>query len=108
MGRKWGPCAEPGCPTLTGETRCPEHKSPPWSGSTRRARLPADWPKRVAFVLQRDGNVCYRCGAFGNRVDHVVPGDDHAYDNLACICLDCDKHKSAIEGGRNSWRYRNV
>jgi 5-methylcytosine-specific restriction enzyme A len=107
MRRKWGPCAEPGCPTLTGDTRCAEHRPEPWAGSTRRGRLPANWPHLVAFVLERDDHTCYLCARYGDRVDHVVAGDDHDPSNLACICLDCDKHKSAVEGGRASWRYRN-
>lgn len=106
MGRKWGPCAEPGCPTLTDRTRCPEHQPAPWAGSTRRSRLPPDWQRRVAYVLERDDHTCYRCRRFANRVDHVVAGDDHSYSNLAAICLDCDKRKSGAEGGRASWRYR--
>jgi 5-methylcytosine-specific restriction enzyme A len=106
MGRKWGPCATPRCPVLTDQTHCPAHRPVPWKTSTRKARLPPDWHKIRAFVLARDRHICYLCGEYANRVDHVIAGDNHAFDNLAAICLDCDKRKSGQEGGRNSWRYR--
>ena len=106
LGHKWGPCAAPRCPVLTDETYCARHRPLPWAGSTRRGRLPPDWPRRVAFVLHRDRNRCYRCGRYAKRVDHIVAGDDHSYANLAAICLDCDKRKSSAEGGAASWRYR--
>ena len=106
MGRKWGPCATSRCPVLTDQTHCPTHRPDPWTGSTRRARLPAGWHRVVAFVLERDAHTCYRCGAYAGRVDHIVAGDNHHPSNLAAICADCDKRKSGAEGGRNSWRYR--
>lgn len=106
MGRrKWGPCATPRCPTLTDQTHCEVHRPAPWTGSTRRARLPADWLAITRFVLARDRNICYLCGGHANRVDHVVAGDNHDPSNLAAICLACDRHKSAVEGGRASRRY---
>jgi 5-methylcytosine-specific restriction enzyme A len=107
VGRKWGPCAAVGCPVLTGTTYCEAHRPAPWAGSTRRSRLPADWPKIVAFILERDGRRCYICGRHAGRVDHIVAGDDHSYINLAAICSDCDKRKSGAEGGRASWRFRS-
>ncbi len=105
MSRKWGPCAFPRCPTLTDQTYCPVHRPVPWAGSTRRKRLPPNWAALVALVLARDRNICHVCGEYGWRVDHIVPGDNHDPSNLAPICLDCDKHKSAVEGGRSQRRY---
>jgi 5-methylcytosine-specific restriction endonuclease McrA len=64
-----------------------------------------DPPVAPAGQLARDRNICYLCGEFANRVDHVVPGDNHDLSNLAAICLACDRHKSAVEGGRASRRY---
>lgn len=104
-GTKWGPCATPRCPTLTADTYCPEHRRQPWASSTRRSRLPADWHRLRIFILARDRNICYLCGEYANRVDHVVAGDNHDPSNLAAICLRCDKHKSAVEGGTLQRRY---
>jgi 5-methylcytosine-specific restriction enzyme A len=106
LARKWGPCAAPRCPALTDQTHCEMHRPKPWASSNRKARLPGDWHKLRAAVLARDRHTCYLCGAYANRVDHVIAGDNHDPANLAAICLDCDKHKSGQEGGRASWRYR--
>ncbi|TDC02109.1 HNH endonuclease [Micromonospora fluostatini] len=58
----------------------------PFEGSTRRARLPEDWPARREAVFRRDGDTCHVCLLPGaDEVDHVVPGDDHRLENLAPI-----------------------
>jgi len=71
-----------------------------WLGSTRRARLPGDWPARCAAVYARDGRVCHACGLDGaDQVDHVERGDDHSLTNLAPIHDDpCHRAKTAREG----------
>lgn len=104
MGRKWGPCAEPRCPVLVDTTYCPAHQPVAWSGSTRRSRLPSNWPQVRRHVLERDGYTCHLCGRYGNRVDHVIAGDNHDPVNLAPICFDCDMRKSGHEGGSNQRR----
>lgn len=77
-----------------------------WNGSTRRARLPKDWPRIRARVLRRDRHSCTMtfsdgriCGAPANQVDHVEPGDDHGMANLRALCEWCHTHKSSSEGG---------
>lgn len=75
-----------------------------WEGSTRRSRLPADWPKRRNQVLKRDGRICHVCrGPGADGVDHLTPGDDHGLDNLAAIHHNvwphCHRTKSSSEGG---------
>lgn len=87
-----------------------------WRGSTRRQRLPADWPERCKRILRRDRRRCHVCGGPGaDAVDHVRPGDDHSDGNLAAIHQDvapyCHRAKSAAEGvraraARRSSRYR--
>jgi len=106
LGRKWGPCAAVRCPTLTSDTYCEAHKPVPYATSTRRSRLPVDWPRLRQFVLRRDHFTCHLCGSYGNRVDHIVAGDNHHPDNLAPICLVCDRRKSGHEGGIAQGRYR--
>ena len=76
-----------------------------WSGSSRRKRLPADWPKRRAQVLKRDNGICHVCrGPGADAVDHIIPADDHSLHNLAAIHQDvwpyCHRTKSSSEGGR--------
>lgn len=76
-----------------------------WEGSTRRSRLPADWPKRRNQVLKRDNRICHVCrGPGADGVDHLVPGDDHSLDNLAAIHHNVEPHchrtKSSREGGQ--------
>lgn len=72
----------------------------PWEGSTRRERLPRDWPTRRLRALQRDGWQCQApdqegagmgpqgpvCGLPATCVDHVVRGDDHSPTNLMSLC----------------------
>lgn len=106
MPRKWGPCAEPRCPVLCDTTYCATHAPRPYATSTRRQRLPSNWPTLRKRVLRRDGYICHVCGDYGNRVDHVIAGDNHDPDNLAPICLDCDLRKSGHEGGTTQGRYR--
>lgn len=64
-----------------------------WETSDRRARLPADWPKLVVKVKERDGGRCTwrlpsgaRCPRPGTDVDHRNPGDDHSLSNLQLLC----------------------
>lgn len=66
----------------------------------RSKPLPKDWERTRAYVLDRDAWVCYRCGGTATEVDHVVPvslggSDDEA--NLAAICSNCHRHKTAVE-----------
>lgn len=60
----------------------------------------SNWKKLRAYVLQRDGHICYVCKEAGNQVDHLVPhyqgGSNHP-SNLAVICLPCHKVKTSKE-----------
>lgn len=76
-----------------------------WEGSTRKARLPADWAARRRRVLARDGWRCVavddtgaRCSLAATDVDHVKRGDDHSEDNLQSLCPWHHGKKSAHEG----------
>lgn len=95
---------------------------PAWAGSTRRARLPADWPAIRAAVRDRAGGRCewprvlaalpdlaawwHRRNPTevtaphpGGQADHVHRGDDHAKANLAWLCAAHHQAKSSWEGG---------
>lgn len=76
-----------------------------WSDSRypRAQRLPADWQKRRARVLRRDGGVCQMCGHEGaTEVDHIRRGDNHDLANLQAVHSECHKVKTARESGQAS------
>lgn len=86
-------------------------KSGGWVGSTRKERLPIDWPELRRLVKARDGGICHLCGQPGaDRVDHVVPGDDHSLANLAEVHdyapPHCHRFKSSDEGHQAQARIR--
>lgn len=68
-----------------------------WDSSTRRSRLPTDWPSLRRMVLTRDGGRCQQCGSLANQVDHVQAGDDHSPDNLQSLCQPCHQAKTQAE-----------
>lgn len=69
-----------------------------WNTSTRRRRLPADWPTIRRRILQRDPT-CTDCHAGpATEVDHVTRGDDHSDGNLTGLCTPCHGKKSSAEG----------
>ena len=81
-----------------------------WSGSTRRSRLPVDWPARRHAVMQRDHWQCRirgpQCVVLAAEVDHINRGDDHDTVNLRAVCVPCHRAKTAAEG--NSAKPRRV
>lgn len=82
-----------------------------WSTSTRRSRLPADWPHTRAQVRQRAGGKCEgrdvlevgkighapNCDGRGNEADHITPGDDHRMTNLQWLSPACHIAKTKRE-----------
>jgi hypothetical protein len=84
-----------------------------WSGSTRKARLPANWAQLRRLVLERDGWQCTatdppgrRCGRPARQVDHITPGDDHTPANLRALCDWHHARKSSAEGNASRWRVK--
>lgn len=75
---------------------------PQWQNSTRRDRLPPDWPKIAARVLRNAQKRCQikgpRCEVIATEVDHINAGDDHSEKNLQAVCHECHKTKSSQEG----------
>ena len=86
-----------------------------WSGSTRRGRLPADWPRIRRQRLKIDGYQCtrilpngIRCPNPATDVDHIDPmTDDHSLDALRSLCSQDHAEKSAREGGTASGALRS-
>lgn len=71
-----------------------------WETSTRRQRLPKDWPTRRRRVLRRDPTCQLRfdcCTKVSTEVDHKNRGDDHRMENLQGVCGPCHKRKTAGE-----------
>lgn len=85
---------------------------PGWKGSTRKSRLPKDWPRRRNHVLKRDGYQCTatqidgaRCRAKATDVDHIIAdseGGSDEYENLTSLCGWHHLRKSSSEGGAAS------
>lgn len=81
-----------------------------WAGSTRRLRLPPDWPNLRRQRLELDGYQCtailpsgVRCPRPAEEVDHIRPmTDDHSLAGLQSLCRVCHRAKSGSEGGRAS------
>lgn len=77
-----------------------------WAGSTRRARLPKDWPARVAATRERARGLCEAavhhpaCDGLGRECDHVKRGDDHELSNLQWLSVPCHKQKTKDERPR--------
>ena len=73
----------------------------PWATSTRRRRLPKDWPNRRRQVLDRDRHRCRingpNCTVEATEVDHIVNNDDHELANLQAVCSPCHKAKTRAE-----------
>jgi 5-methylcytosine-specific restriction endonuclease McrA len=99
-------CAKPGCPRLSGESMCDEHRRE--AVRTRQARRPrprGNDPRTIKAVLGRDGWCCVLCGAKKRdpsrrkpgttvrlEVAHIVAhadGGSNDLSNLRTLCTDC-------------------
>lgn len=74
-----------------------------WDTSTRRSRLPSDWPQRREQVKARAQGRCQaaahepECSGIGSECDHVVAGDDHRLSNLQWLSGPCHRAKTKRE-----------
>ena len=51
------------------------------------------------YILNRDQNLCYYCGKFGDTIDHLVPRAKGGYTtpaNCVCACLSCNQQKGNL------------
>jgi 5-methylcytosine-specific restriction enzyme A len=87
------------------------HVKIPWDGSTRRQRLPPDWPAIQRAVLERDGHQCQLrydgCTTLASHADHIEAGDDHRMASLQAACSHCHAIKSSAEGNAARWGDRS-
>lgn len=113
MGKRksLAPCAEPGCPVLTRETRCPKHAPEPWGGRTWSStgdRDPAY--QRMRRRVLREEPRCRLCGtAPSTNCNHIVPkafGGGSERGNLCGLCTPCHQEVTRIqrlEGRRRAY-----
>lgn len=116
MPRAVKKCGNLGCPErVTGRTYCPTH-TPVWQGSTRRSRLPTNWPTLRADTERRADGRCEAtrigrphhpaCTGLGSECDHIQQGDNHSLDNLAWLSGPCHAAKTAQESRERNRRRR--
>jgi 5-methylcytosine-specific restriction protein A len=88
------PCAEPGCPALSGSSRCPAHVLP---------SLPSGWRRlRADFLAAHPWCEAPGCHQRATDVDHVVPrsaGGSDDSSNLRALCHACHSRKTAVYDG---------
>lgn len=94
-------CGKPGCEArVTARTWCPAHTP---TASTRRSRLPTNWPALRSAVKARANGNCEatqhhpRCNGTGTQCDHIHPGDDHSMSNLQWLSTECHQVKTNRE-----------
>jgi 5-methylcytosine-specific restriction enzyme A len=98
------------CGRLSSESRCPTHRRKAWEGSNRRERTRSGWSqqRRARYILRRDEGRCHRCGRPGATIaDHVIAlaeGGADDVDNMAPICVSCNRQKVAEEAARGRLR----
>jgi 5-methylcytosine-specific restriction protein A len=108
------PCRYPGCPNLTDESYCPEHKRLVAAQYNRYERTPdmkkrykGPWPAiRRRFLAGHPlCEMCLREGMYteAREVHHILPladGGSHDTSNLMALCKPCHSRITATEGGR--------
>ncbi|CAB4906106.1 unannotated protein [freshwater metagenome] len=99
-------CSTPGCPRLSRETQCDEHRrASVRERQARRTRARGNDPRTIKRVLGRDGWACVVCGAKKRDVSrrdptkrvslqaaHIVAvehGGSDELSNLRTLCTDC-------------------
>jgi len=108
------PCSYPGCPNLTHERYCEEHKQKANAQYEKYDRDPAvrrrygrAWKRiRDKYVLEHP--LCEQCQEKGllvptEEVHHKVPlseGGTHARSNLIALCKSCHSRIHAERGDR--------
>lgn len=108
------PCRYPGCPNLTDESYCPEHKRLVATRYNRYERTPemknrynGAWPAIRRRYIEAHP-LCEMCRREGRvtaveEVHHILPlagGGSHDAENLMSLCKSCHSRITATEGGR--------
>ena len=115
------PCAYPGCPELTYERYCPEHKKLTDAQYDKfdRDKTAAEFYRSSAWRHTRENYLidhpfCEECQKRGRLtkatlVDHIIPirqgGPTLDENNLQALCSSCHSAKSIKEGSRFGRKY---
>lgn len=108
------PCSFPGCPKLTDDRFCEEHKKQEAKRYERYDRRPGTYKKygrawkriRDRYVMSHP--LCEECKKQGEltpteEVHHIIPlaeGGTHNIDNLMSLCKSCHSRITAESGAR--------
>lgn len=104
------PCAQPGCPTLTTSSHCPDHAPQSWQHdrTAHQRGYGRRWQALRARILRAEP-LCRTCGAPATDVDHITPrhlGGTDDPTNLAPLCRTCHQQKTLTEAA-NARRHPN-
>ena len=110
------PCSHPGCPNLTDNRCCAEHKPlHPERPSAAKRGYGSKW-QRVSKVYLRKNPMCVKCKANGRFVtatvvDHIIPhrGDSvlmWSESNWQALCKHCHDKKTGNEDSRPEYKYK--
>ncbi len=102
------PCNKQGCPNLSRERYCDDHKQLTNSYDTNRGTAAqrgygARWRKVRAYYLSKHP-ICVRCNDIATVVDHVTPhkGNKTLFwdsNNWQSLCVSCHSRKTVQEDG---------
>jgi len=106
------PCAYPGCPNLTDEQYCPEHKKfvmdkyNQFNRDTKK-KYGNNW-RRIRALYVKQHPLCERCLKEGritpvDEVHHILPvrqGGSNAFSNLMSLCHSCHEKVHQEMGDR--------
>lgn len=102
------PCNKVGCPNLTRERYCANHKKlnnqyDNHRGTAAHRGYGAKWRKARITYLSKN-LICLRCGDIATVVDHITPhkGDISLFWNVANwqpLCKTCHNRKTVKEDG---------
>ena len=112
------PCRHPGCPNLTDERYCEEHKAlhpiHPARPSASKRGYSSKW-QRISKAYLRKHMLCVRCLANGKYtsatvVDHIIPhrGDKSLFwdkSNWQALCKPCHDRKTWLEDSHPVYHY---
>ena len=108
------PCRYPGCPKLTNERYCPEHRKKVDADYNRYRRDPGTYKRygpawrKIRARYIRAHPLCELCREEGRltpaqEVHHILAlrdGGTHDDENLMSLCTSCHSSITAREGGR--------
>lgn len=104
-------CAQPGCPNLTRQRFCNEHRreaskqADKHRSNANQRGYTSRWARaRRLFLLRPENAACAVCGLPATCVDHVVPhkGNSRIFwdeRNWQALCAHCHAVKTAREDG---------